>query len=524
MEKAETTVRRPADVLLNYYNTICRVRVKPYEKNLKLIEKCLKLNNQDESDLTEYMKWYCLYKNDQDLKPDFEECMREYGDYYNLTFGDKEIIKVYSDCDNATAELEPKPGEEQEQKEIEIEVADVLESGDLVEKTSKKSTKGRKNTEDKSEGTTGRKKKGKKVVAVEAAASVADLNAVQQERGEEMTTDVSEKTQVPQVNNTDSFGMLGASMAGLFQSLISDALSSQYKGLLEEAKKEIRDFVEERYGERTQVVKLVFDDERLHPLDEDEISHEKLQEVLNFVMANEPVYLVGPTGCGKNHICKQVAKILDLPFYFSNAVTQEYKLVGFTDANGVYQETQFYKAFKSGGIFMLDEIDASLPDALIILNAAISNGYFDFPAPIGFVEAHPDFRIIAAGNTWGYGADIQYVGRNQLDMASLDRFAVVYMDYSYNVESALCPNQELHSFLREYRGAIYSNGLMSTVSYRAFRRLYLLEEQFDNLSECLDSCLCKGLCKDDLRLIYKQIKTESKYKEALKVLVDARRE
>ena len=152
MEKAETTVRRPADVLLNYYNTICRVRVKPYEKNLKLIEKCLKLNNQDESDLTEYMKWYCLYKNDQDLKPDFEECMREYGDYYNLTFGDKEIIKVYSDCDNATAELEPKPGEEQEQKEIEIEVADVLESGDLVEKTSKKSTKGRKNTADTSEG------------------------------------------------------------------------------------------------------------------------------------------------------------------------------------------------------------------------------------------------------------------------------------------------------------------------------------------------------------------------------------
>ena len=362
------------------------------------------------------------------------------------------------------------------------------------------------------------------MVAVEAAASAADLNAVQQERGEEMTTDVSEKTQVPQVNNTDSFGMLGASMAGLFQSLISDALSSQYKGLLEEAKKEIRDFVEERYGERTQVVKLVFDDERLHPLDEDEISHEKLQEVLNFVMANEPVYLVGPTGCGKNHICKQVAKILDLPFYFSNAVTQEYKLVGFTDANGVYQETQFYKAFKNGGIFMLDEIDASLPDALIILNAAISNGYFDFPAPIGFVEAHPDFRIIAAGNTWGYGADIQYVGRNQLDMASLDRFAVVYMDYSYNVESALCPNQELHNFLREYRGSIYSNGLMSTVSYRAFRRMYLLEEQFDNLSECLDSCLCKGLCKDDLRLIYKQIKTESKYKEALKVLVDARRE
>lgn len=42
------SVRRPAYVLLNFYNRICRVKVKPYEKNLALIEACLKMNDQDE--------------------------------------------------------------------------------------------------------------------------------------------------------------------------------------------------------------------------------------------------------------------------------------------------------------------------------------------------------------------------------------------------------------------------------------------------------------------------------------------
>ena len=77
---------------------------------------------------------------------------------------------------------------------------------------------------------------------------------------------------------------------------------------------------------------------------------------------------------------------------------------------------------------MLDEMDASIPEVLVILNAAIANRYFDFPAPIGYVEANPNFRVIAAGNTTGHGADFEYVGRNQLDGASLDRFAVVKID------------------------------------------------------------------------------------------------
>ena len=231
---------------------------------------------------------------------------------------------------------------------------------------------------------------------------------------------------------------------------------------------------------------------------------------------NEPVFLTGAAGCGKNVICKQVAKALGLDFYFSNAVTQEYKITGFTDANGNFHETQFFKAFKNGGLFMLDEIDASIPEVLVILNAAIANRYFDFPAPIGYVEAHPDFRVIAAGNTFGLGADYEYVGRNQLDMASLDRFALIPIDYDRAIEMQLADGDaELVDFADDFRRAAKESGIHCIVSYRAIQRMAKMLKLLE-IDEVLSSCLLKNLQKDDINMIVGSLRVGGKFKEAVK--------
>lgn len=104
------------------------------------------------------------------------------------------------------------------------------------------------------------------------------------------------------------------------------------------------------YGTRERKTKVQFGDGK--KVEVDGVVHSKFDEVLAFVTANEPVFLLGPAGSGKNVICKQIAKTLGLDFYFSNAVTQEHKITGFTDANGTFHETQFYKAFKNGGVFL----------------------------------------------------------------------------------------------------------------------------------------------------------------------------
>lgn len=249
----------------------------------------------------------------------------------------------------------------------------------------------------------------------------------------------------------------------------------------------------------------------------EQTTHERFETVLKFVLADEPVMLVGPAGTGKNVICKQIAEAMNLEFYFSNAVTQEYKLTGFIDANGTYHETQFYKAFKDGGVFMLDEMDASIPEVLIILNSAIANRYFDFPT--GKIEAHPDFRLVAAANTFGTGASYTYTGRNQLDGASLDRFAVINIDYSKDIENSLTDDKELLKFIRKFRTACGKNGINHIVSYRAITRLNKLKEVME-LDELLKYCLLKNLEKDDLNMIVREFKDNSRWTEALKKVIE----
>ena len=247
--------------------------------------------------------------------------------------------------------------------------------------------------------------------------------------------------------------------------------------------------------------------------------HECFDKVLNLVNADVPVFLSGAAGTGKNVICKQIAESLGLNFYFTNAVTQEYQLKGFIDANGTFHDTQFYKAFTEGGLFFLDEMDGSIPETLIILNAAIANRYFDFPT--GKVEANPNFRVIAAGNTVGTGADIEYTGRFQLDASSLDRFALIAVDYSPAIENAVTNgNDELCSFARKFREIINKSGIRCLCTYRALERISKLESSFA-LDEVLEMSLTKGLKKDDLKIILKGFADtgfQNKYVNALKKL------
>ena len=240
------------------------------------------------------------------------------------------------------------------------------------------------------------------------------------------------------------------------------------------------------------------------------VVHEEFDTVLQLVNCDIPVFLTGAAGTGKNVICKQVAEAMGLEFYFTNAVTQEYKLTGFIDANGKYHETQFYKAFTEGGVFMLDEMDASIPEVLIILNAAIANRYFDFPT--GRVEAHEDFRLIAAGNTFGTGADIEYTGRFQLDAASLDRFAVVEIDYSPAIEEAVANgNKDVLEFVRAFRTACRDCGVKHLATYRAISRMAKLDGLMDT-DKVLKMALVKGLGKDDIGVISNKMRISSNNK------------
>lgn len=228
--------------------------------------------------------------------------------------------------------------------------------------------------------------------------------------------------------------------------------------------------------------------------------HTQFNTIKTCIQSDIPVYLCGEAGTGKNYTLMEVAKELNLEFYFTNSVQQEYKLTGFIDAGGVYHETEFYKAFTQGGLFFLDEIDASIPEVLVLLNAAIANRYFEFPN--GRVDAHPDFRVVAAGNTVGSGADEMYTGRLSLDQATLDRFVIIDFDYDRNVEMCLAKgNTELVNFVRQLRKSAKQQGIRATFSYRCIISVVALEEAGMDLHTILKIAVFKGMNADTIRTL-----------------------
>ncbi len=247
--------------------------------------------------------------------------------------------------------------------------------------------------------------------------------------------------------------------------------------------------------------------------------HEKFEQVLTQVQLDEPVMLIGPAGSGKNFAVSQIAEGLGLPMYYTNNASNEFKLTGFIDAGGTYRGTEFYKAFKNGGVFFLDEIDNSDPSALIVINSALANGYMAFPHET--IERHPDFRCVAAANTWGKGSNLQYVGRNVLDGATLDRFDMVFFDYDRKLERALYPSDELLEFMWSLRDAADDCRIPHIVSTRAIGKCFKKEAYGMDTETILRTNVIRSLTQDDMNMLVgamKNISPDNKYLQVIKTI------
>jgi len=180
------------------------------------------------------------------------------------------------------------------------------------------------------------------------------------------------------------------------------------------------------------------------------------------------IWIAGPMGSGKTTMAKQAAKALGLDFGFHGSAMLPHEFVGFVDGHGHYHETQFVRLYRNGGLCLIDEIDGSSAQATLVLNAALANGVLSCPNG-EIIERHPDFVCVGAANTWGHGATHEYVGRNRLDAAFLDRFSYkISVDYDAGMEKALAGgNADLVETIAQARAYAATQGLKVAISPRA---------------------------------------------------------
>ena len=190
--------------------------------------------------------------------------------------------------------------------------------------------------------------------------------------------------------------------------------------------------------------------------------HPKFDTIVKAVACGLNVMLIGPAGCGKSYLGEQVATALGMP-YTANSCSEgmsEAQLSGWflptgDNAKFEWHDAMLAHAYECGGLHMIDEIDASAANTLTFINTMAANGHYYLPqrlhAPV--IKRHPNFRMIAAGNTYGTGADLVYVGRNALDAATVSRFFKIYLDYDRALEGALV-GEKVRGFVNSMRDAI----------------------------------------------------------------------
>lgn len=229
--------------------------------------------------------------------------------------------------------------------------------------------------------------------------------------------------------------------------------------------------------------------------------HTSTAEIIQIASMGHPIMMVGPAGCGKTTIGEMVSKALALPFLITSTVFDTHELMGFVDGHGAYHRTPFRDAFEHGGVWIADEIDAWDAAALLAANSALANGYVTFPDGQQPVRRHADFRMIACANTFGKGADRVYIGRNQLDAASLDRFAVVSIDYDRNLEMRLTTNAGWAHEVWSVRDKVETKNIRHVVSTRAIINGSHALAIGMNIERVRDIYLYKGLSEADRKKV-----------------------
>jgi len=242
--------------------------------------------------------------------------------------------------------------------------------------------------------------------------------------------------------------------------------------------------------------------------------HQKFEEVLTDIKCGNSPMLIGPAGSGKSTLLEQVACEMHLPYYAMsvNEQTSEYNIIGYNNANGQYVGTAFRDAFEFGGIFSFEEIDAANPNVFTVINNAMSQGNYLFPDR-KFIKKHPEFHIVASANTFGAGASMQYIGRNRMDAATIDRFSYVYTDYDENLEQQLCCVPQWCDYVHQIRKYTREFNIPIVVSTRAIISGAKLVNAGMPVDDVCEKLIWRGLPQSDIEKIKGSI--ESKYMSVL---------
>ena len=141
-----------------------------------------------------------------------------------------------------------------------------------------------------------------------------------------------------------------------------------------------------------------------------------------------PMYIYGVSGIGKTMQIEQSCAKHNRYFFrcqITKDTTNEDLIGSYALENGntVWKDGPIIKAYRCGGVILLDEID--LNPSLMILQVVLENKPMYIPQTGELVYPKKGFTVFATGNSKGDGGDSKFIGISVLNDAFLERFVTI---------------------------------------------------------------------------------------------------